>query len=146
VYVPFAQIPMMLGHVVVRTERDPLVLASALRDAVATVDPLQRVGPLTTLDDLVSSTQRPWRFNMALAVLLGAVGTVLASVALFGTVAHGVTERTREIGVRRALGATSANVMGVVSRDAMGAAIVGAGIGAAGAPTAAPAAVRGDPE
>ena len=70
---------------------------------------------------------------MALAVLLGAVGTVLASVALFGTVAHGVTERTREIGVRRALGATSANVVGVVSRDAMGAAIVGAGIGAVGA-------------
>jgi ABC-type antimicrobial peptide transport system permease subunit len=65
--------------------------------------------------------------------LLGAVGTVLASVALFGTVAHGVTERTREIGVRRALGATSANVVGVVSRDAMGAAIVGAGIGAVGA-------------
>ena len=65
--------------------------------------------------------------------IIAAIPAVILSIILFGTVAHGVTERTREIGVRRALGATSANVVGVVSRDAMGAAIVGAGIGAVGA-------------
>jgi hypothetical protein len=133
VYVPFAQIPIVLRHVVVRTESDPLVLSVALREAVGAVDPVQRVGPVVTLDALVSSTQRPWQFNMVLAAALGAVGMVLAAVALFGTVAYGVGQRTREIGVRRALGATSAHVLGVVSRGALGAALGGAGIGAGGA-------------
>jgi ABC-type antimicrobial peptide transport system permease subunit len=70
---------------------------------------------------------------MTLAVWLGSVGTVLAALALFGTVAHGVSQRTREIGVRRALGASGGAVIYLVSRSAMGAACAGAGVGLVGA-------------
>lgn len=132
VYVPFSQVAMELRHVVVRTERDPLLLAAALREAVTTVDPVQRVGSLRTLDSLVSSARRPWQFNMTLALWLGGVGTVLAALALFGTVAHGVSQRTREIGVRRALGASAGHVVSLVAKGAMGAACAGAGIGVIG--------------
>lgn len=126
VYVPFFQVPGTARHLVVRTGGDPTALSQAVGNVVRRLDEAQVVGPITTLDDVVATARRPWRFSMTLSAAFGAIGVLLATVALGGTVAYGVTQRTREVGVRRALGAQASGILRLVAREALGATIVGA--------------------
>jgi hypothetical protein len=114
-YVPFTQASSGLNHLVVRTEGDPARLAAALRAEVRRADPNFVVQTVAPLRGLVDDAMRPWRFNMTMAALLAGLALGLAAVGLFGTVAYGVSRRTREIGVRRALGAQALDVRLVVA-------------------------------
>ena len=137
-YVPFAQVSMGLNHLVIRSEGDPTRLAGALRSEVRRADPNFVIESIAPLGGVVDDVLRPWRFNMMMASLLAALATGLAAVGLFGTVAYGVTRRTREIGVRRALGAQAVDVLRLV----WGQAVALSGLGAAIGLTAALAAVE----
>ena len=128
-YVPFTQVPMSLNHLVVRTEGDPGQLAPAIRAEVRRADPNFVIESITPLRSLVDDVLRPWQFNMTMATLLAALATGLAAVGLFGAIAYGVVQRTREIAVRRAVGARPADVLRLVWGQSFGLALLGAAIG-----------------
>ena len=128
-YVPFTQVPMHLNPLVIRTEDDPARFAAAIRSEVQQADPNLVVRSTATLRGVVDGAMRPWRFNMTLATLLAGLATGLAAIGLFGTVAYGVTQRTREIGVRRALGAGARDVLQLVWGQAVRLTLLGAAIG-----------------
>ena len=128
-YVPFTQVAMGLNHLVIRTEGDPSRLAAALRAEVRRADPDFVIDSITPLRGLVDDVMRPWRFNMTMSALLASLALGLAAVGLFGAVAYGVARRTREIGVRRALGAQAVDVLRLVSGQAVVLTLIGAAIG-----------------
>ena len=128
-YVPFTQVSMSLNHLVIRAESDPASLAAVLRSEVQRADANFLVESVTPLRGLVDDVMRPWRFNMTMATLLAVLATGLAAIGLFGTVAYGVSRRTKEIGVRRVLGAQAVDVLRLVWGQAVGCILLGAAIG-----------------
>ena len=128
-YVPFTQVSMGLNHLVIRTLGDPARLGAAIRAAVRRADPNFVIDSIAPLRGLVDDVMRPWRFNMTMATLLAGLATGLAAIGLFATVAYGVTRRTWEIGVRRALGAQAVDVLRLVWGQAVLLTLLGAAIG-----------------
>lgn len=132
-YVPAAQRPVRSATLLVRAITPPADLTRVARAQVAAVDPRQPVANVRTLEDSIYlSAARPrstTRFLTALAI----IGLLLAVVGIYSIVAHMVAARTREIGVRMALGATRSQVLWLVMRHslAIGAAGVGCGLAAA---------------
>jgi putative ABC transport system permease protein len=116
-FVPYTQKPwpsMQTMHVAVRTGTDPVSMAAATRAAIQSVDPELPLARVTTLAAIVDEAVAPPRFSMLLVSAFGAVALVLACVGLYGAVSYAVVERTQEIGIRLALGASRANVYRLV--------------------------------
>ena len=111
IYVPHTQAPADVKHFAVRTSIDPARVLTALQAEVASFDPALTLGGVKTMEEIVAHTKGPWRFNMFLFSAFGLVALSLASMGLFALVAYSVAQRTREIGVRVALGATPADVV-----------------------------------
>jgi putative ABC transport system permease protein len=88
---------------------------------------------IRTMDDMLGDSIARQRLSMLVFVMFAAVAVTLASVGLYGVVAHGVTERMHEIGVRIALGAEQRHVLGMVIRQGLSMALVGTAIGVGGA-------------
>ena len=131
-YVPFAQNYGMPATLVVRTAADPHRLAHSLRETVRAVDPDLPVYNLVTLDEHLASSVlalMPLRMGATMAAIQGAIGLLLAILGLYAVVSYGVTSRTREIGVRMALGATSRNVVQLVAREGLRLTLIGLIIG-----------------
>ena len=128
-YVPFTQVSMGLNHLVIRTEGDPAPLAAAVRSEVRRAGPNFVIDSIVPLRGLVDEVMRPWRFNMTMAGLLASLATGLAAFGLFGVVAYGVAKRTHEIGVRRALGAQTVDVLRLAGGQAIVLTLLGAAIG-----------------
>ena len=104
---------------VARTSGDPAALAGAARAAVAEVDASQPVFDVKPLEDYVGESLSQRRFTLTLMTLFGLVALLLAAVGIYGVMAYTVAQRTQEIGIRVALGATAATVLGMVLRDGM---------------------------
>jgi len=125
VYVPLAQMPLRTPSYALRTVGDPLALAADVRRAVWGVNPDQPVARLRTLDAHVAeSLSGP----MAISIFLGAMGVIallLASMGIYGVMAHSVAQQQREIGIRMALGAGRSTVVGLVTRSGLTLAGVG---------------------
>ncbi len=131
-YVPFAQNYAMPATLVVRTATDPHALAQTLRETVRTIDPTLPIYGLVTLDEHLASSVfalMPLRMGATMAAIQGAIGLLLALLGLYAVVAYDVTNRTHEIGVRLALGATGQNVVQLVSRASLRLTVIGLGIG-----------------
>ena len=111
---------------VVRAAGDPMALLPAVKRAVAEVDPTTPVADATTVEESLGNSVRHLRLYMLLLGAFGAVATVLAAIGIYGVMAYSVAERTREFGVRMALGARAADVLRMVISHA--ARIVGAGV------------------
>jgi predicted permease len=118
---------------IVRTEGEPSAAFDAVRRAVHDADPEIPVFKLRTMDDVAALSMVGRRFNTMLLVGFAALALVLAAVGIYGLMAHAVLQRTREMGIRLAIGATPANVLGLVVGQAARLALVGVGVGLVGA-------------
>jgi predicted permease len=118
--------PMSL---VVRSADDPLSHVAAIRAAIREIDPTVPIFDMRALDDLLSDSFGSRRFNMYLLGCFAAAAAVLSCVGLFGVLAYLVTQRTRDIGIRLALGASHRDVISMIVGRGMTLALSGAGIG-----------------
>ena len=133
VYVPHTQSSWSGMRIVIRTAGEPAPMIDAARQAIASIDPELAVASVATMNDaLRASLARP-RFATALLGAFAGVAVVLVAIGLYGVLAYGIAQRTHEIGVRMALGARAANVVGMVVREAALIVAIGLALGAAGA-------------
>jgi putative ABC transport system permease protein len=121
---------------VVRTRGDAAALAPAVRQAVWSVDKDQPIVRVATMDNLLAKSEAERRFVLVLFEAFGLVGLALAATGIYGVLSGSVTERTREIGVRVALGATPGNILGLIVRQGMTLTGFGVVIGLGGAAVA----------
>jgi len=129
IYWPFAQQTRGASYFVLRTSGDPAALAKAAAARVKAVDPDLEASSIATLEDRVGrQLQRP-RFNLLLIGVFAACALGLTVVGVYGVIAASVAGRTREIGVRVALGSSAGQVLGMVLREGMALVSLGVAIG-----------------
>jgi predicted permease len=117
--------------IVVRTTGNPLLLNQALREALAATDPLVPTGAVRSMDQVLAHSLALRSFMMMLLSIFGGLALVLASVGIYGVIAFAVSRRTREIGVRMALGARPADVLRMVLKEGLKLVVVGVALGVA---------------
>ena len=118
---------------VVRTTGDPASMAGVVRDAVRSVDPLQPIAKVATMDQVVARSTAQRRLGLLLFAAFSSIALVLAFVGIYGVLAGSVAERTREFGLRSAMGATPGAIIRLVLGQAGRLAGIGIVIGIAGA-------------
>ena len=128
---PERQAPSTFMNLVVRTSRDPLSLVPAIRAIVKQLDPTIAFNSAQSMDEIREQSLAKARFLMILLFGFGATGLLLAAVGVYGVMAHMAASRTREMGIRIALGARSSSVQWLVIREGMLLTMAGLAIGLA---------------
>jgi len=128
-YVPLQQAPSRHEYLVVRTSGDPAAVTGQIREALHAIDPNLPLGDVGTLDERLQSATAPARFRTGLMALFGLMGLILAAIGVYGVIAYSVTQRTRELGVRLALGAAPGDVLRMVVKETAQLAALGTAIG-----------------
>ena len=131
-YVPFAQRPVSNLTLAVRTGGNPVWLINPIRAAVRALDPDQPVSAVAAMSDIVAASVQQPRDRTTLIGVFALIALLLAAIGVYGVMAYGVNERTREIGVRVALGADPGDVVRLVIRGALGMTLLGVVLGLAG--------------
>jgi len=133
IYRPFAQQPWPNLFLVARTDGDTTALRATLQRQIAEVDRAISTSSMSTLDDVVSEAAAQPRFRTLLLAALAALALALAAVGLYGVVSYSVSQRTAEIGIRMALGATASDVVRMIVGEGMWLELGGVALGIAGA-------------
>jgi putative ABC transport system permease protein len=118
---------------VIRTKNDPGTLNAAIRREVRALDPEQPVGRIATMDQLLEASTTQQRFRAFLLGSFAIIALLLSGVGIFGVMAYAVSLRTREIGVRMALGARPVDMLALILAESMALASLGVLLGLAGA-------------
>ena len=132
-YLPYAQAPTGFLSLVIRASVDPVSLMPAVRREIAAADPNLALSRLATMETVVRSSLASEQFITRLLSLFAAVALVLAAVGLYGVVSYGVSRRSREMGVRIALGAAGSDIGKLVVGQSLGLVAIGIGVGLVGA-------------
>jgi putative ABC transport system permease protein len=118
---------------VVRSEADPVTIAEPVRKIIQGIDPAQPIADIRTMEAIVGETYSRQRFSALLLSAFSIASLLLAGVGIYGVLAYSVTERTREIGVRIALGAEPGRIVAMIAGSAARLVLAGAAVGIGGA-------------
>jgi len=133
IYVPYTQEIMPWQTLVIRTRIDPGSVSSLIRREVAALDPQQPVARMATLDELIQASTAQSRFRTVLLLSFAGIALLLSAIGIYGVVAYTVSRRTREIGIRMAVGAAPADILQLVLRQSMSTVFLGVLLGLLGA-------------
>jgi predicted permease len=114
---------------VIRTKIEPAGLAAAVREAVQDVDRAQPAASIRTMENIVSESVTQPRFNLTLLGIFGAIALVLSAAGIYGVTSYAVNQRTHEIGIRLAVGASERDVLGLMMKQGIKPALIGLVIG-----------------
>jgi putative ABC transport system permease protein len=130
IYFSFSQVSLgQEASLVVRTDSDPSSIVSSVRNAISEVSPYAPVTRVRTMMQVLADSTAQRRFNMILMTIFAGVAMVMASIGLYGVIAYSVGQRTHEIGIRMALGASRSSVLNLVLRNGMSLALIGVAVG-----------------
>jgi putative ABC transport system permease protein len=133
IYTPYRQTPWGYGQLAIRAEKNAQSLVNAVRSEIRSLDPKQTVADPNTLEDLISDSITPQRFNLVLLSIFAGIGLLLTLVGIYGVMSYFVSDNTHEIGIRMALGAQQRDVMKLVVGRGLMLALTGIALGIAGA-------------
>jgi len=132
-YCPQAQEWRAGMAILLRTSGDPSQLIAPLRSAVAAIDPTLPLSELKPMNQKLGIALLPARLSGAVLGIFGVIGLLMAVIGMYGVMAYSVAQRTREIGIRMAIGAAAGDVVRMVMRQGLTLVVIGAGIGLVGA-------------
>jgi putative ABC transport system permease protein len=136
-YFPYSRRPSLHACLLLRTSGDRMSLASAVRSQISAIDKDQPVLAVKTLNEVISSTTAPRRFNTLLLAIFAAVAMALAATGIYSVISYSVTQRTQEVGVRMALGARPGDVIRLILKQGLTLTLIGVAAGVLGAIAAA---------
>ena len=128
-YLPYRQAPNQVQHFMVRVSEAPRATIATLRSTITAIDPDARVDGISTMDDVVARAFAPWRFSSVIVTAFAVIGLMFAAVGIATLVAFAVSQRTREIGVRVALGAQTRDDIVLVASEGAWIALLGFAVG-----------------
>jgi putative ABC transport system permease protein len=132
-YVPYragnAILPVYSLSLVLRTKNEPLTLTNSLRGAIRDLDANQPLVKIRTMEDNISTSVAQPKFRTTLLAILAALALIIAAVGIYGVMAYSVTQRTREIGIRLALGSTPETVYRLILTNAIRLTLAGVAVG-----------------
>jgi len=128
-YRPYTQMPIPTAVLAVRTTGDPLSFTNAIRNQVLALDPDQPVSSVSTMDEIVEESEGQLRLIMQLLGIFAGAAMLLTVIGLYGVIAYSVVQRTKEVGIRTALGAQRGDVLKLIVRQGLWLALTGVVVG-----------------